>query len=255
MADYPTLMRASPDSAGSPKRRKRPSLLKSLKAWFTFNVVALTAVLAAHFALGLSSIKWWPDVFAVSTNLLAGGLVSFLFYYLVVYLPETRNKSIIKSNLLKIYRGIKRDVLFSIIYASIKGGREDLDASFELVERLTLPSAFREAFQHGSEADEGFYAFESQMSSETPEFRAIVKNLSMLSQQVEFVLHNYTIEDQEVFDFFKRLQIILLDIKEKGAGYDESKPLCRFIWEMYAGWNLIQGDIGQDPIQKMIDGL
>jgi hypothetical protein len=39
------------------------------------------------------------------------------------------------------------------------------------------------------------------------------------------------------------------------VGYDESKPLCRFIWEVYAGWNRIEGDIGHDPIQKMISDL
>ena len=50
---------------------------------------------------------------------------------------------------------------------------------------------FKAAFAQGSEANEGFYAFENQMSDETPEFREIVLNLQMLSKQIEFVLHNY----------------------------------------------------------------
>jgi len=109
--------------------------------------------------------------------------------------------------------------------------------------------------EDGSEGDEGFYAFENQMSDETPEFQQIVQCLTMLSKQVEFVLHNYSIEDQDDFDFFKRLELLLMRLQANGAGYDESKPLCRFIWEVYAGWSWIDGYIGHDPIEKMISGL
>ena len=243
------------DSGKIPKGRSGLSLLTRVSTWFIANVIALIALVVAHFALGLSSIKWWPDIFAIATNLLAGGLVSFLFYYLVVYLPEARKKAIIKRNLQKTYRGIKLDMLWAIVQASIKGGRRDLNPSFEFVESLVSPTVFKQAFEGGSESDDGFYAFENQMSDETPEFRQIVQGLTMLSQQVDFVLHNYNIENQEVFDFFKRLELLLMSLRADGAGYDESKPLSRFIWEVYAGWNSIDGDIGHDPIQKMIGGL
>ena len=66
-----------------------------------------------------------------------------------------------------------------------------------------------------------FYAFQNQMKDDTPEFRQIVLNLEMLSKQVEFVLHNYSIGDQTAFDFFKRLELGLMQIRANGAGYDE----------------------------------
>jgi len=252
---YPARMKASSDSVRPPKRRTGSSLLARVSTWFVVNVVVLIAVIVLHFALDLPSIKWWPDVFAMTTSLLAGGLVSFLMYYLVVYLPEARRKSILKANLQKIYKNIKIDILWAVVQSSIKGGRRDLSPTSEFVESLTSPAAFKEAFEDGRESDEGFYAFENQMSDETPEFRQIVQRLMMLSKQIEFVLHNYSIEDQEVFDFFKRLELLLMSLQANGAGYDESKPLCRFIWEIYAGWNRIEGDIGYDPIQDMISDL
>jgi hypothetical protein len=248
-------MKTTSDSNKTAQGLTGSRILARVSTWFVVNVVALIALITAHFALGLPSIKWWPDAFAISTNLLTGGLVSFLFYYLVVYLPEARKKSIIKANLQKIYKNIKMDMLWAIVHASIKGGRRDLTPSVELVESLISPAAFKKAFEGGSEADEGFYAFENQMDEETPEFRQIVQNLTVLSKQIEFALHNYSIEDQEVFDFFKRLELLLMSLQANGAGYEESKPLCRFIWEVYAGWNWIDGDIGYDPIQKMISGL
>jgi hypothetical protein len=248
-------MGTTPEPTESPKRRNLSSWLTRVSTWFVVNFIALISLIVSHFALGLPLIKWWPDVFAIATNLLTGGLVSFLFYYLVIYLPEARKKSIIKKNLQKFYKNLKIDMLWAIVQASIKGGRHDLTPCSEFVESLTSPSAFKKAFESGSEGDEGFYAFENQMSNETPEFCQIVRSLTMLLKQIEFVLHNYSIDDPVVFDFFKRLELLLMSLQANGAGYDESKPLCLFIWEVYAGWSRIEGDIGQDPIQRMISDL
>jgi hypothetical protein len=239
----------------STKVQSLSRLLTRVSTWFTFNVFALVSIIGSHFALGLASIKWWPDVFAISINLLTGGLVSFLFYYLVIYLPDLRKKSIIKKNLQEIYKSIKMEMLRAIVEASKKGGRTDLETSFEFVESLISPVEFKKAFKSGREHNEGFYAFQNQMSQETPEFHQIVCCLKMLAKQVEFVLHNYTIDDPLIFAFFKQLELLLMGLQSNGAGYDESKPLCSFIWEIYAGRNFINGYTGHDPIQKMISDL
>lgn len=246
-------------SARSSSEKKKPGafrrLLAGVRTWFTFNLAALGALLVVHFASNASSLKWWADAFAVATNLLAGGLVAFLFYFLVVHLPEARKKSIIKRNLQRIYRSIKEDILWAVVHASIKGGRRDLTPDFETIEKLMAPSGFKDAFMGGREADEGFYAFQNQMHDDTPQFRRIVQCLQMLSKQIEFVLHNYSIVEQDVFDFFKRLELLLMQLQANGPGYDESKPLCGFIWDVYAGWDWVDGDKGYDRIQKMISDL
>jgi hypothetical protein len=131
----------------------------------------------------------------------------------------------------------------------------DLTPSGEEVDKLMDVENFKASFAHGREADEGFYAFENQMSDETSEFREIVLNLQMLSKQIEFVLHNYAMDDQKAFDSFKRLELLLMKLQSMGPGYDESKPLCRFIWEMFAGFSWIEGYRGYDPIGKMIEDI
>lgn len=228
----------------------------SVRFWFAVNATALLLLMALDFGVGgLRALWWWADAFAVAVNLLTGGVISFLFYFLVVVISERRKKSIIKSNLRRLYRDIKHDILRQVVFASIKGGRTDLTTSVEEVDRLMDVENFKAAFAHGSEADEGFYAFENQMSNETSEFREIVLNLQMLSKQIEFVLHNYVLDDQKAFDFFKRLELILLKLQSSGAGYDESKPLCRFVWEMFTGFSFIEGYRGYDPIERMVDGI
>lgn len=243
------------NSGTESKLKAVSALFSSVTTWFVVNLIALAALLIANFATALSSMKWWTDVFAVGTNLLTGGLVSFLFYFLVVHLPAVRRKSIIKANLQRMYRNIKRDILWSVVHASIKGGRHDLSPDSETIDKLMSPEGFKNAFEDGQESDEGFYAFENEMQDDTPEFRQIVSKLQMLSKQIEFLLHNYSIESQDAFDFFKRLELLFMHLQTTGPGYDEVKPLCSFIWEVYAGWNFIEGDTGFDRIQKMISDL
>lgn len=245
------------DRSDTKKNETRAALklLSSVATWFTVNLVALSALIFVNFCTDVSSMKWWPDFFAVTTNLLAGGLVSFLFYFLVVHVPARRKKTIIKSNLQRMYRIIKRDILFSVVQASRQGGRHDLVPDDELMEELLTPHGFKKAFEGGRESDEGFYAFENQMHEDNWEFRQIMLNLQMLSKQIDFLLQNYSVENQDAFDFFKRLELMLMRLQASGPGYEESKPLARFIWEVYTGWNWIDGDLGGDRIQKMISNL
>jgi hypothetical protein len=112
------------------------------------------------------------------------------------------------------------------------------------------PATFKATFGEGRQANEGFYAFQNQMQEETPEFRSIILSLKMLLRQIEFILHNYNIEDQEQFNLIKRLELFLLGLQEARPGYDESKELCGFIWDIFAGWDWINGYRGYDRIVK-----
>lgn len=229
----------------------------TVRFWFIVNTLALALLLVIHFGFGaaLKELWWWIDLFGVLVSILTGGMISFLFYFLVVIVPENRKRTIIKSNLSKIYRDIKRDILWQIVSASIKGGRSDLTTNVDEVDKLMGLDAFKAAFARGREADEGFYAFENQMSGDTNEFREIILSFQVLSRQIEYVLHNYPIKDQKIFDFFKRLEAFLLRMHHLKPGYDESKTLCRFIYEIFAGFSIIDGYRGYDIIEKMIQDI
>ena len=122
----------------------------TVRFWFIVNVLALVLVLAVHFGLGtaLKELWWWTDLFGILVSVLTGGIISFLFYFLVVLVPENRKKTIIKNNLSKMYRDIKRDILWQIVVASIRGGRSDLTTDVEEVDKLMSVEAFKAAFAH-----------------------------------------------------------------------------------------------------------
>lgn len=229
-------------------------VLGRVTLWLALNI----SLFVVFLAIDLSDIAkplWWKDVAPLVISMLAGGLVSFFFYWFVVYEPERRKRNILKSNLSKMYFRIKEDILYQVVFASQKGGRRDLLADQDTINRLQTVEGFKEAFAGGRKANEGFYAFENQMSNDTPEFKEIVLNLELLAKQIEFVLHNYTIDSEDLFDFFKRLELILLRLQKSSPGYDESKPLCSFIYQFFSGWSHIDGYLGYIVVDKMVADL
>ena len=229
----------------------RWKVVGKVKPWLALNVILLVALLGIDFS-ALPKPNWWQDGYSLLTNLLTGGLVSFFFYWLVVYVPEQRKRRVTKNNLSKMYHGIKEDILYQVVFASQKGGRSDLETDSGTIANLMTIDGFKGAFAGGRDANEGFYAFQNQMSDDTPEFRKIILYLEMLANQIEFVLHNYTMDDEIYFDFFKRLELMLFALRRSKPGYDESKPLCGFVYEIFSGWSFIDGYRGYDVIDQMI---
>jgi hypothetical protein len=218
--------------------------------WFGLSLFALILLLFVDINLDVSKLRPWPDLFSISTNLLISIIVSFVFYFFIVYRPESRRKRLIKTSALKMYRNIKRDILLAIVDVSIKGGRDDLTDNLiedsDFVETLMSPDIFKAHFEDGGEANEGFYAFENQMQQRTPEFEEIILNFELIEREISFILGNYKFEDQEIFDLLKRIGSLMLRLKHSHPGHDESKRLCSLIWEICAGWSMITGYRGYD---------
>lgn len=225
----------------------------SVIVWFVVNIILFSTLLGFHFSnLVQPRPTWWADTFPLAASIITGGLVSFFFYWLVVYVPDQRKRIIIKDNLKRLYREIREGILHQVVFASQKGGRSDLQSDSETIARLMTIEGFKQSFQGGQEADEGFYAFQNQMNHDTLEFRQILLNLEMLAKQIEFVLHNYTMDEDQIFSFFKHLELMLLSLRRSSPGYDEAKPLCGFVYEMFTGWSTSDGYRGYDFIEKMI---
>jgi hypothetical protein len=125
----------------------------------------------------------------------------------------------------------------------------------ESIDKLMNVVEFRKTFSGGKEATEGFYAFENQMMERTAEFEELVLNLRILSSHFNYILTNYQIKEQKTFDYLKGLEMFLIRLQFSKAGYDESKPLCRFIWDVFAGWSFVSGARDYDIIEKAISEL
>lgn len=84
------------------------------------------------------------------------------------------------------------------------------------------------------------------------EFKEILSNLQLLSRQVAFTLQNYVLLDEKMFAFLKNLEANIFHMERLQLNYDDTKILCRFLWQMFTGFNIVEGDVGCDPIEKAI---
>jgi len=70
-----------------------------------------------------------------------------------------------------------------------------------------------------------------------------------------FVLNNTDIPNDEPFEFLKRLSAAMYSMKSVTIGHDEIKPLAGFLWDVFAGWDWIEGYRKEDIVKKMIDEI
>ena len=200
-------------------------------------------------------LKPFASLFSVGSNFFLAIFISFLFYYLVVVVPENRRRDAIKANLSFQYKRIKEDILYQVIFASQQGGRGDLRADTETLSKLSTVEGFRDTFSGGRESDEGFYAFRNHMSADVPEFREIIFGFKMLAEQIDFVMHNYPILDPEVFRLLNNLKHAFRHVEFSGPGYDEERAMSRLIWEIFGGSDWAHGPRDYDLIERMIDDI
>jgi len=84
--------------------------------------------------------------------------------------------------------------------------------------------------------------------------RQLLTLFEIFRVEVVFVLDNVDIRDEEPFDFLKRLSAAIQSKRDLTVGYDEVGSLCRFLWEVFAGWSFVTGYRG-DVIKEMIDSI
>jgi preprotein translocase subunit SecY len=81
-----------------------PRLSYYMPFWFGLSLFVLISLLFVDINLDVSKVRSWPDFFSISTNILIGIIVSFVFYFFIVYIPESRRKLLIKTSALKMYK-------------------------------------------------------------------------------------------------------------------------------------------------------
>ena len=209
--------------------------------WFLITVVVSCGFVVAQFSTVDHRSTSFTEFFNLTDNILAGILVSFIFFFLVVHLPEKQRRNRLRKNFSQYYLSIKEDLIWQIVFSSIEGGRHDLETTSEQIAQLMDVKAFRECFSGGRESNEGWYAFANQMSKDTPQFQEIMLLLSQLKVHVEYVLMQDVFEDLGLLSFFSWLRNHLIRLERTDSSDWEKGSLLRFLYELLAGWDPING--------------
>lgn len=199
--------------------------------WTMLAVFTALAVVAVVFPITyprFSKEQYAPALSAL-LSIGTGGIVGITLYYVLSVRFERRRRQLIKGGVLQAYRLSKKSIAFSVIHASIKGGRADLVCDMDTVERILTVDGFKELFRGGKEAHEGFYAFENQMTEPTYEYRDIIFELEIVARNVDLLLYGMVAEEPHQYAYLMGLFERMKRIIHSGSGYEESKIFCRFI--------------------------
>jgi len=85
--------------------------------------------------------------------------------------------------------------------------------------------------------------------------RELLTRMEIFRDELAFVLNNTDIPKDKPFEFLKRLSAAIYSMKDVTLGYDESKPLAGFLWNVFAGWDQITGYRKEDIVKKMIAAI
>ena len=85
--------------------------------------------------------------------------------------------------------------------------------------------------------------------------RELLTRMEIFREELVFVLNNTDIPKDEPFEFLKQLSALTYSMKHVSLGYDESKPLVAFLWNVFAGWDSIKGYRKEDIIKNMIAAI
>jgi hypothetical protein len=179
-----------------------------------------------------------------------GAGVSIAFYWLLVKVPEAAKRKRLRRYLLASYKSFRTDSTYQFLFAS---GLNSV--SPDLVEELASHKEFRGYFKQPSTKVRGDRWHDVANGLEPHQRRELFLAMSMLRDDVLYILNNTDIADQESFDFLHRLTKALASHDPRSEDYDEDKMLLGFFWSLMAGWNPIKGYESEDPISRIIQRI
>lgn len=221
-------------------------------------VVSLTLMFFAHensFARDwwcrYAPCSTWPNAapgYKILYDLAVGTFVTLVFYFLVVRLPDYRKRLRFKKLIVEQYRS------FKISCISLMLGMADGSYSAGHPETLISQHEFKEYFQAQNHSGEDRW---SKIANSLDEYhvRQLLKAFEKFRDDIAFFLNNVDVPDDKPFEFLNRLSDVIFQVRDTTTDYDDIKSLCRFLWEMFAGWDWVGGYRKSDIIQDMIDAV
>ena len=178
----------------------------------------------------------------------AGCVITVVFYWLLVRLPERQKRQRIKKSFRAQYRAFKLACIENFL-AMADGG---FDAS--LPETLLPIEEFRRYFKE--DVGSGKNRWDEVANKITPYYLdATLSRMKLLQQEISFVIHNTDISEVEAFEFLKRLsQAMEMERNATEDCYSISSFLG-FCWQLFAGWDWIKGYRARDIVEEMTEAI
>lgn len=180
-------------------------------------------------------------------SLSVGFVVSSMFYFLVIYMPEHKRRSIVRESLKNQYMQFKMSCIDTFLIIS------DSQEYSNREELLNL-SEFRRYFKEENKNGENRWgAVANSLQGNEYYLKEVIYYLQMLNEEIRYIRNTVHLNDVEVFDFLNRLSQLIVRMESTEREYDDIKSLCRFLWSIFTGWDWAKGYSDSDIIKNMME--
>lgn len=179
-------------------------------------------------------------------SLSLGFVVSSIFYFLVVYIPEYKRKKMLHESLKSQYLQFKISCINTFLI--ISNSQEHSDR-----EELLNLSEFRHYFKSENKNGENrWYAVANSLQESEYYLKEVIYYLQMLNEEIRYTRNVINLNDPEVFEFLNRLSQLIARMESTERKYDDIKSLCGFLWSIFTGWDWAKGYSESDIIKDII---
>lgn len=180
-----------------------------------------------------------------------GLLLSTMFYWLLVKLPDVRKRRRLRRHLQASYRRFRREITIQLLFATT----ESRSVSYDLVDKISLMAAFRSHFKEPSTQVEGnrWHDVANGINSSIRDDIAVA--MTIFRDDVSYVLNNTEVDDELSFETLHQLQRMVNIVVLNPMRPDDDRNLLSFLWQVMAGWDWVKGYPEQDRFQRIIDRI
>ena len=94
------------------------------------------------------------------------------------------------------------------------------------------------------------------LQGEPDRLKAILLELELLSQEMQYVLNNLPVQDVQVHGMFKRLSEHVYRLRNDDTfTNDQVKYVCQFLWTILAGWSFVDGYRKEDAVERTLERI
>lgn len=208
----------------------------------TILLIFLTLIFLAIGITTVDSIGYGSMINSLSV----GFVVSSIFYFLVVYMPEYKRRKMLHESLKSQYLQFKISCINTFLIISNSQEYSDKEELLNLTE-------FRRYFKKENKNGENRWgAVANSLQDSEYYLREVMYYLQMLNEEIRYTRNSINLNDPEVFEFLNRLSQLIARMESTEREYDDIKSLCGFLWSIFTGWDWAKGYSESDIIKDII---
>lgn len=182
----------------------------------------------------------WDDLYDLINSILVNILAAFMFYILVVYIPEKKAKKIRRKNFKIVFETTELTILEILSQAVEAIKQQDL-------EKLLKPDNAKTFF-----TDSNLSKFKKFLNENNISIISIVTELEILKEEILYLITKIEISDHEVYDFLKNLSFVIQSYKIDHSKNNDLTILLDFLVKLFTGYNWSKKQFTKDNIFENI---